>query len=169
MKKKPQLKHLPRFIKKKWFWFIANWSRKSEILTLFISRPKVWRLTGAKVGKNVSITLGAYYDVGNAHLINIEDNVGISNFSILICHKRDMTKYFKGDQILDTPFILAPIHLKKGSYIGMGAMVMPGVTVGEGAIVGARSLVTKDVPPWTIVAGVPAKIVGEVKERPLNQ
>ena len=80
-----------------------------------------------------------------------------------------MTKYFKGDQILDTPFILAPIHLKKGSYIGMGAMVMPGVTVGEGAIVGARSLVTKDVPPWTIVAGVPAKIVGEVKERPLNQ
>ena len=42
---------------------------------------------------------------------------------------------------------------------------MPGVTVGEGAIVGAGSLVTKDVPSWTIVAGIPAKVIKELKRR----
>lgn len=48
-------------------------------------------------------------------------------------------------------------HLEGGCWLGMRSMIMPGVTVGEGAIVAANSVVTKDVPPYTIVGGSPAK------------
>ena len=60
---------------------------------------------------------------------------------------------------------MKPIHLCKGSLVGMESFVMPGVTIGEGAIVGAGSLVTKDIPAWTIATGRPAKVVREIKKR----
>ncbi len=52
-----------------------------------------------------------------------------------------------------------PIHVKKGVWIGAGASILPGVTVGEYAIVGAGAIVTKDVPDYSVVVGVPAKVV----------
>jgi len=58
------------------------------------------------------------------------------------------------------------VHLKKGCLIGQRTMVMPGVTIGEGAIVGAYSLVTKDIPAWTIALGRPAKVIKQIPERP---
>jgi acetyltransferase-like isoleucine patch superfamily enzyme len=62
-------------------------------------------------------------------------------------------------------YIVKPIVLKKGCLIGMESFVMPGVTVGEGAIVGAGSLVTKDIPAWTVAAGRPAKVLKEIPRR----
>ena len=53
----------------------------------------------------------------------------------------------------------APVIIKDNAWIGMSAIILKGVTVGEGAIVAAGSVVTKDVPPHTIVAGVPAKVI----------
>jgi acetyltransferase-like isoleucine patch superfamily enzyme len=55
--------------------------------------------------------------------------------------------------------ISAPILIKSNAWIGMDALIMKGVTIGEGAIVAARSVVTKDVPPFTIVGGNPAKVI----------
>ena len=52
-----------------------------------------------------------------------------------------------------------PIHIGHDVWIGYGAIIMDGVTVGTGAIVGAAAVVTKDVPPYAIVAGVPARII----------
>jgi acetyltransferase-like isoleucine patch superfamily enzyme len=52
-----------------------------------------------------------------------------------------------------------PIRIGKNVWIGFDAIVLPGVTIGEGAIVGARSVVREDVPPYSIVAGNPAKVV----------
>ena len=56
-----------------------------------------------------------------------------------------------------------PIVISDHAWIGAEAMILKGVTVGEGAIVGARSVVTKDVPPFTVVAGNPARIVKNLK------
>jgi len=56
----------------------------------------------------------------------------------------------------------APIVIKDDVFVGMEALVLKGVTIGEGAVVGAGSVVTQDVPPRTVVAGNPAQVVGEV-------
>jgi acetyltransferase-like isoleucine patch superfamily enzyme len=56
------------------------------------------------------------------------------------------------------------ITIKNKAWIGFNSIILKGVTVGEGAIVGAGSVVTKDVPDWTIVAGNPAKIIREIPE-----
>ncbi len=58
-----------------------------------------------------------------------------------------------------------PITIEDCSWIATGAIILPGVTVGEGAVVAAGAVVTHDVPPWTVVAGNPAK---EVKKRVLK-
>lgn len=57
------------------------------------------------------------------------------------------------------PLVFAKVTIGDGADLGVNAVIMPGVTVGEGAIVGAGSVVTKDVPPYAVVAGVPAKIL----------
>ena len=56
-----------------------------------------------------------------------------------------------------------PIVIKKGAWIGAGSTIMGGVTVGEGAVVAAASVVTKDVPPKTIYGGNPAKLIKEIE------
>ena len=128
-------------------------------------RAKLWRSMGCHIGKNVLIGHSVAMDYGNADLIYVEDKVIITNCCIILCHRRDMKDYCKGDDSYELPYVYKPVHLKKGCQIGMGSIVMPGVTVGEGAIVGARSVVTKDVPAWTIAVGSPAKVVKEIRER----
>ena len=58
-----------------------------------------------------------------------------------------------------------PIRIEKNVWIGFDAIVLPGVTIGEGAIVGARSVVRENVPPCSIVAGNPARKVGDCNQR----
>jgi acetyltransferase-like isoleucine patch superfamily enzyme len=57
-----------------------------------------------------------------------------------------------------------PIKICDKSWIGFNSIILKGVTIGEGAIVGAGSVVTRDVPPWTIVAGNPAKVIQDISE-----
>ncbi|MBL8132609.1 MAG: acyltransferase [Anaerolineae bacterium] len=59
---------------------------------------------------------------------------------------------------------MAPIRICDKAWIGFNAIILKGVTIGEGAVVGAGSVVTKDVPAWTIVAGNPARVIREVAE-----
>ena len=55
-----------------------------------------------------------------------------------------------------------PVVIGSDVWIGAKASVMPGITIGDGSVIGTASVVTKDVPPFTIVGGVPAKVLGEV-------
>ena len=126
-------------------------------------RPLLWRWMGCKVGKNVFIGYEVLLDTSYTELIEIEDNVHITNRCLLLCHQRDMTKYSYGNDITKLSYIKGKITLKRGCFIGMNTMILPGVTIGEGAVIGACSLVTKDIPAWTIAAGVPAKVIRYVR------
>lgn len=128
-------------------------------------RAYLWRKMGSSVGKGVCIGHSVSTDIGNTELITIEDHVIITNGCTILCHRRDMAQYYKYDEAHLLPYIYRGIVLKKNCQLGMGTIVMPGVTVGEGAIVGARSVVTKDVPAWTIAAGSPCKVIKGIPNR----
>lgn len=128
-------------------------------------RPFLMRRMGCHVGKGCFIGDHVRIDSGHADMITLEDNVSIAGGSRLLCHQRDFRNYRIGDDYMQLGYIIKPILLKKGCLIGMESFVMPGVTVGEGAIVGAGSLVTKDIPAWTIATGRPAKVIKEIPKR----
>ena len=83
--------------------------------------------------------------------ITIEDDVMIAANVQLISNNHDPYER----QVL----LCKPVHIKKGAWIGAGATILPGVTVGEYAIVGAASVVTHDVPDYAVVVGNPAKVI----------
>jgi acetyltransferase-like isoleucine patch superfamily enzyme len=59
-----------------------------------------------------------------------------------------------------------PIHIQRNVWIGFDACVLPGVTIGEGSVVGARAVVAEDVPPYTVVAGNPARFIRRLERGP---
>ena len=130
-------------------------------------RPAILRTIGCKVGKDVFIGDHVKVDSGHADLIILDDHVHVAGGTRLLCHQRDLSHYCQGDDYAKLGYKLKPIHLCKGCLVGMESFVMPGVTIGEGAIVGAGSLVTKDIPAWTIATGRPAKVVKEIPKREL--
>ena len=128
-------------------------------------RPKIMRRMGCKVGKGCFIGDYVRIDLGHADMITVEDSVSIASGTRLLCHQRDFTDYRVDDDYMKLGYTIKPIVLKKGCLVGMESMVMPGVTIGEGAIVGAGSLVTHDIPAWTIAAGRPAKVIRKIEIR----
>lgn len=128
-------------------------------------RPVFLRGMGAKVGKGVFIGDHVHFDQNHSNLITLEDNAHIASGTRILCHQRNLKGYCKGDDYAKLGYRLGPVTLKKGSLVGMESFVMPGVTIGEGAIIGAGSLVTKDIPAWTIATGRPAKVIKEIPER----
>jgi len=98
-----------------------------------------------------------YWDVSHCYLISIGNHCGIASNVRFIAHDGS-TKLFLGY----TKF--ARIAVKDNTMIGDSAMILPGVTIGPNAIVAAGAVVTKDVPPNSIVAGNPAKVIARLDE-----
>lgn len=147
-------------------WWLSKQAKHSVIVWMIPGlRTKIWRWCGAKVGNNVDIGWEVFLDVMYAKYLTVEDDVWITNRSFILCHRRMVNDYRIGDRYKSHPTKPRPVVIKKGAAIGTAAVIMPGVTIGRGAIVGAGALVTKDVPDWTIVAGVPAKVIRTLEPR----
>ena len=148
--------------------FLMKYMMNSWLLSPFLPRkirPWVLKKVGCHVGKGCFIGDNVRIDTGHSDMITLEDGVSVAGGTRLLCHQRDFSDYYVGTDYMKLGYIVKPIVLKKGCLVGMESFVMPGVTIGEGAIVGAGSLVTKDVPAWTIATGRPAKVVKQIPER----
>jgi putative colanic acid biosynthesis acetyltransferase WcaF len=153
-------------------------------LLLFRTSPRVcytWRsvllrLFGAEIGKGVRVSpstkigmpwrlkigdwcaIGPGVDCDNDGGVTIGDHTIISQYSYLCSATRDYTR-------TNLPHTPSPIHVGDQVWICADVFVGPGVTIGQGAVVGARSSVFKNVPPWSIVVGSPARFL---KKRELS-
>ena len=88
----------------------------------------------------------------NVDRISIGDNAIISDGAFICTASHNIAKS-------DFPLVTAPVFIGAGAWIAARAIVLPGVTIGDGAVVAAGAVVSKDVEPWTVVAGNPAKPV----------
>lgn len=128
-------------------------------------RPMLLRALGAKVGKDVYVGANVFVDMNHANLIEIGDHTHITNRTVIFCHMHDLSNYFEGDDYSELPYKYAKVVIGKGCSTGTDTVIMPGVTIGDGAIIGAGSLVTKDIPAWSIAVGRPAKVIRKIPKR----
>ena len=115
------------------------------------------------VGKNVTITLGC--KITDPAYVRIGDHCGLAECTLL--------GHDGAVRILNEAYgrkfdSVGAIDIKAYSFIGTGAIVMPGVTIGPRSIVAAGAVVTKDVPPGTVVGGVPARVIGTMDQAALR-
>ena len=126
---------------------------------------------GTKVGTFVEIQKNAF--IGNnckisSHTficegVTVEDDVFIGHNVTFINDMYPRATAAGGGLQTEADWKVVPTFIRKGASVGSSATILAGVTVGEGAIVGAGAVVTKDVPPWTIVAGNPAKVLRKIE------
>ncbi len=115
----------------------------------------LFRFVGMKIGRDCMIGQFTRVDGLLPNLVTLEDHTAIGVSSNLITH----TFIDRGDM---RAFLYGPIKICKYARIGASVTITPGVTIGEGAVVAANSLVNKDVPPYTMYGGVPAKQIKQI-------
>ena len=98
--------------------------------------------------------LGPQSEVYNLAPVVLRARSTVAQQAYLCCGTHDFTR-------TNLPLVVGAIEIGADVFVGARAFILPGVVIGEGAVVGACAVVTRDVTPWTIVAGNPARIVGE--------
>lgn len=109
---------------------------------------------GAKIGNRCKISSHTFICEG----VIIEDEVFIGHNVTFTNDRYPRATNSKGELQMDSDWTCVPTLVKKGASIGSGATLLCGITIGENAMVGAGSVVTKDVPPDTVIAGNPARV-----------
>jgi len=112
----------------------------------------------ATIGKNCKISSHTFICEG----VHISDNVFVGHNVTFINDKIPRATTADGQMQSEADWKVVETFVKKGASIGSSATILCGVTIGENSIVGAGSVVTKDVPADTIVAGVPAKVIRKI-------
>ena len=123
-----------------------------------------WYINGKKeqsfspkliIDDNVSIEQGVHINCAN--IVHIEKNCTISSYVFIT----DVDHCYENidEKVLNQPLLISETKIGEGSFLGTGVKVMAGVTIGKHCVVGANAVVTKSIPDYSIVVGVPAKII----------
>ncbi len=110
---------------------------------------------GATVGKNCKISSHTFICEG----VHIEDNCFIGHNVTFINDKYPRATNEDGSMQTEEDWVCVPTYIRKGASVGSSSTILCGITIGEGAIIGAGAVVTKDVPPGAVVGGVPARVL----------
>ena len=125
----------------------------------YVGHSTLVSTAGISIGNDVLISWGCTLMDNNAHSTRWQDR----QQDVADWH-RSLTEGQPGKYKDWSQVQSAPIRIGDKAWIGFNAIILKGVTIGEGAIVGAGSVVTKDVAPWTSVAGNPAKEIGKLEQ-----
>ncbi len=155
--------HLPSFrLRHAWYRRALGWQiapGAAILLNQQVHKEGIYGRQKVTIGQNAVINQGCvFYPAGE---IVIEENVSISSGTALITTVPDP----QAGEIRES---YQPIVVRHHAWICMRATIMGGVTIGEGAVVMTGAVVVEDVPPYTIVGGIPAKVTGERKLNPAN-
>lgn len=146
---------------KSFFGKIFQWIAMTRFPIGAKNRCTLERLRGVKIGKNVFMGGGNVLDRVRPDLITIEDDVSISGNVFILTHSNppEPLRHLLGP----SSHVVAPVHIKKGAWLAINVVILPGVTIGENSIVSAGSVVMKDVPDNTMVGVMPARFLKELK------
>jgi len=116
---------------------------------------------GAQVGARCKISSHSFICTG----VTIEDEVFVGHGVMFTNDLYPRATTPDGRPQTAADWTLVETRVRRGAALGSHATILAGVTIGEGAMVAAGAVVTHDVPPYTIVAGVPARVIGPVRDR----
>ena len=119
------------------------------------------RLRGVKIGEHCHFNPYALIDLMYPELITIGDNVTLGSYSMLFAHNNPTANLFLKKN--GYPRTTKPVLIKEGAVINPGSIITAGVTIGKNSIVAVGSIVSKDVPDYTVVAGNPARVVKKIE------
>ena len=132
--------------------FSGTKNRVLQILARYAPGAKTWRVRlhrwrGVHIGEGTFIGTDALIDTSNPQLVWIGERVAIGIRSVIVAHFRDEELKHGAD---------VSVRIEDDAFIGPGVIILPNVTIGHGAVVNAGSVVTRNVPPLTVVQGNPA-------------
>jgi acetyltransferase-like isoleucine patch superfamily enzyme len=122
------------------------------------TRKIFFRMTGVHIGEGTNVTPGLVVNDGYSGLCRIGNRVSIATNVTLVADSNP-----NNSRLCEEPYVKehliksGPVVIEDDVWLGTNAVVLPGVRVGRGAVVGAGAVVTRDVAPFTVVAGVPAR------------
>lgn len=116
---------------------------------------------GAEIGERCKISSHTFVCEG----VSIEDGVFIGHSVVFINDVYPGAVNASGELQSEADWSVVPTRVKSQASIGSNATILCGITIGQGALVGAGAVVTKDVPDYAIVAGVPARVIGDVRAK----
>lgn len=143
-------------------WLAFNYIFKNWLLTIILKIApygvNIWihRLRGVKIGQGCFIDPSAIIETAHPSNIIIGNDVRIAAHSIIMCHiKAPVLLREKGY----LPMVMKPVILEDSCFIGVNAILMPGVVIGKGAVVSSGAVVLANVPSFSMVSGNPAKVI----------
>lgn len=135
----------------------GTWSRILQLLARNVPgedslRPMLHRARGVKIGKSVRIGYDVILETARPDLISIDDGVSIGMRVTIIAHFKE----------------LGGVRIGRDVFVGPGAILLPNITVGDGAVIKAGTVVSQSIPPFTVAQGNPVTLVARCEE-PLRQ
>jgi len=115
----------------------------------FLGKSTIVAASSVTIGDDVMLSWGVTITDHDSHSLDFDKRAN------------DVTEWRHGRKCWDHVAV-SPVTIQNKAWIGFGATILKGITIGEGAIVGAQAVVTRDVPPWSIVGGNPAKLIRQL-------
>lgn len=123
------------------------------------ARKWLQRKRGVKIGKDVHWGTNVVVDYPYPNFVTVEDGASLAGNDYILTHNKPMAYHRNCSEAF-----VAPVVVKKHAWVAINVTILPGVVIGEGAIVAAGSVVSKDIPPFTVAKGNPAKVVSDISE-----